>query len=662
MTQDTKQLILIVDDKPENIDLMANILRSDYEIKAAVSGEKALKISLEDPKPAMILLDIMMPGMDGYEVCRQLKANTSTCDIPIIFVTARAETREEEYGFELGAVDYIRKPVSPPTVIARVRTHLQLYDHSRALEEMVHSRTVELQSSQLRLMKSEQFLNAIIENIPDMIYVKRADNLEFVRLNKAGEDLIGISREEVVGKFAADLFPSEMAKMSLKTDQEALSSWRMVDIPNEQLDTRHQGKRRAHTKKIPIMDENGVPEYLLGISEDITMQKQIEEQLRQTQQMESIGNLAGGIAHDFNNILFPIIGLSELLLEDLDPGSMAYENAQEVLIAGKRGSDLVKQILAFSRQSDQKLIPVRIQKILKEVLKLIRSTIPSDIDINHTIQHDCALVMADPVQVHQVAMNLITNAYHAVQDQENNRQISLDLKEIEISKKDIPNGSLLPGPYILMTISDTGYGIDPEVREKIFEPCFTTKEHGKGTGLGLAVVFGIIKKLKGEIKVTSELNVGTTFEIYLPTIEKAAESIPIRNINTNMVSGTEHILLVDDEEPIAKLESQMLQRLGYKVTSVISSREGLDIFTTDPSAFDLVITDMTMPNLTGDQLAKEMIAIRADIPVIICTGFSERINKKSAEEMGIKGFLMKPVVRSEMAKIVRNVLDEAKPS
>ena len=392
---------------------------------------------------------------------------------------------------------------------------------------------------------------------------------------------------------------------------------------------------------------------------DITEREQAELRIQQAQKMESIGNLAGGIAHDFNNILFPIVGMSELLLEDLPRNSQQYENAQEILSAGKRGSDLVRQILAFSRQAEQKFMPVRIQQILKEVIAFTRATIPSYIEVEQDIQQDCGLVLADPTQIHQVAMNVITNAYHAVEP--NRGKIAVQLEERVLSADEMIGKHIQTGRYVVLSISDSGHGISSDLMTKIFEPYFTTKEQGKGTGLGLAVAYGIIKKHKGDIKVYSELGKGTTFNIYFPLMEKPVDLIK-PSATEQLYSGSENILLVDDEESIAKLEKQMLERLGYKVTMRVNSQEALEAFRAKPDYFDLVISDMTMPNMTGDQLAIELKEIRANIPVIICTGFSERINEENAEMMGIKGLLMKPVVKSDMAKMVRKVLDEANGS
>ena len=399
------------------------------------------------------------------------------------------------------------------------------------------------------------------------------------------------------------------------------------------------------------------PIRVIGTHVDVTDRKKMEEKLQQAQKMESIGNLAGGIAHDFNNILFPIVGISELLLDDFPAGSLEHENVRQILKAGQRGSDLVQQILAFSRRYEHKMMPVGVQKILKEVLKLVRSTIPSNIEIVQEIQANCGLVMADPVQLHQIAMNLITNAYHAVA--EGGGKIAVQLKETRLGVADLPDSSLGPGSYAMLSVSDTGCGIDPVVMDKVFDPYFTTKAQGKGTGLGLAVVYGIVKEHRGDIKVHSELGKGSVFDVYIPIIEKSSNPVSTERVQKDK-TGTERILLVDDEESILGLEKQMLERLGYQVTTRLGSMAALDAFRKDPDAFDLVLTDMAMPDMTGDQLAEELISMRPDIPIIISTGFSEQINKEKAEAMGIKGFLMKPAAKSVLAERVRKVLDEAK--
>jgi PAS domain S-box-containing protein len=393
--------------------------------------------------------------------------------------------------------------------------------------------------------------------------------------------------------------------------------------------------------------------FILTIFLNVTEQKQLQAQLQQAQKMESIGTLAGGIAHDFNNILYSIIGYTELALDDTEKGTQLDNNLQELLIAAHRAGDLVKQILTFSRQADQKLKPLKIQLVVREALKLIRSSLPTTIEINQNISNTCGLVMVDATQIHQVAMNLLTNAYHAMEDQ--GGKLDVTLKEVDLDVDDLKDPAMLAGPYVCLTVEDTGAGIDEYLMDRIFEPYFSTKGKDKGTGLGLAMAHGIVKSYGGNIRVYSEPGKGTAFHVYLPVIQTQAETKETQ-VLTPVEGGKERILLVDDEEQIVRMSQQMLERLGYHVTARTSSIETLEAFRAAPNKFDLVITDMTMPNMTGVQLTQKLIEIRSDIPVIICTGFSEKISEHKASIMGICGYVMKPVVRSELAKKIREVL------
>jgi len=408
-----------------------------------------------------------------------------------------------------------------------------------------------------------------------------------------------------------------------------------------------------------IKDDSGAPIKVTGVIHDITKHKQMEVQLQQAQKMESIGTLAGGIAHDFNNILFPIVGNTEMLLEDTPEDSPLRRNLNEVFNGAMRAKDLVKQILAFSRQDSHEIKLMRMQPVIKEALKLIRSTIPTSIEIKQTISHECGPIKADPTQIHQVVMNLATNAYHAMED--SGGKLKVNLKEIELGEQDLPSLDMVPGLYACLTVADTGTGIDNNVRENIFEPYFTTKEQGKGTGMGLSVAHGIILNAGGNIQVYSELGIGTEFHIYLPVVRNYFEE---RSAQTEkpIERGTEQILLVDDEEAIVFMEKQILERLGYSVVSRTSSVEALEAFRTNPDKFDMVITDMAMPNMSGDKLASELVKIRPDIPVLLCTGFSEKIPAEKAKSMGIEGFLMKPIVRADLSKKIREVLENKEGS
>ncbi len=424
------------------------------------------------------------------------------------------------------------------------------------------------------------------------------------------------------------------------------------------LDNRHY-----RVSNMPIQNPDGtiskmtifrdITDYIKAVEEKKIAQKQ----LLQAQKMESIGHLAGGIAHDFNNILSSIIGFTELALDDAQAGTPLEDSLQEVVWAGKRARDLVKQILAFARQADEKRSPLQPSIIVKEALKFIRSTIPATIEIRPDVD-SAALIMANATELHQVLMNLFTNAAHAMQDAGGVLEVSL--KDVDRDKVRSPNDlGLRPGGYVEIRVSDTGVGIGPEAMGRIFDPYFTTKGPGEGSGMGLAIAHGIVESYGGKIKVQSRLGKGTTFTLYLPVTRKrtalgshASEALP---------SGTERILFVDDEDYIVKLGSQILERLGYAVTTRTSSLEALELFRAKPDAFDLVITDMSMPNMTGDQLSSELLKMRPHIPIILCTGYSQKISEEAALEIGIRAFAYKPMVKAELAKTVRRVLDEAKP-
>ena len=390
---------------------------------------------------------------------------------------------------------------------------------------------------------------------------------------------------------------------------------------------------------------------------DVTELKKLEQQLQQAMKMESIGTLAGGIAHDFNNILSPIMVHSELVMMDLPPDNPAQHNLREIFKAGERARDMVKQILAFSRKGEGKLVTIKITPILKEVLKLLRSSIPSTIDIHQKVEAESDTVFADPTQIHQILLNLCTNASHAMR--ESGGELSLHLTEEHLDQEAAGKFSdLNPGPYLKLIVSDTGHGIEAETMNRIFEPYFTTKEPGEGTGMGLAMVHGIVKSYDGDITVESEQGKGTTFNVYLPRIE--ADVSPVVEHSVQLPKGTERILFVDDEKGAVDAIQLMLENLGYNVTTRTSSIEALELFRNKPDAFDLVITDMTMPNMTGKDLAKELMSFRSDIPIILCTGFSEKINERRALEMGISAFVMKPIVTREIANTIRKVLGDKK--
>ena len=402
-----------------------------------------------------------------------------------------------------------------------------------------------------------------------------------------------------------------------------------------------------------VFDEKGKLTHIRGSILDVTEQRRLEIQLQQSQKMEAIGTLAGGIAHDFNNILFPIMGHSEMLMMDLPEDSPSYMSLNEIYTGAIRARDLVKQILAFSRQENNELKLMRIQPVIVEALKLIRALIPKTIEIDQDINENCGVIKSDPTQIHQIIMNLTTNAYHAMED--TGGQLKVSLKQVKLGMHNLINPDMEPGIYACLAVVDSGVGMDADLTKKIFDPFFTTKEPGKGTGMGLSVVHGIVRNHGGAIQIYSRPGKGSQFYVYLPIIKSAFKEQNIQNEN-NVQHGTGKILLVDDEKAIISMEKRMLEHLGYQVTSHTSSLEALEIFRENPDKFDLIITDMAMPNMSGDQLSVEMTKLRPDIPVLLCTGYSGTMSEEKAASIGIKGFLLKPIRMKDLAQKVSEIL------
>lgn len=411
---------------------------------------------------------------------------------------------------------------------------------------------------------------------------------------------------------------------------------------------------------VNYLEYNGIG-YNFAYATDITGRLQAEEekwqleaQLRQAQKMEAIGTLAGGIAHDFNNLLAAILGYAGLAKAGTPEGSATRNKIEEVLKAAHRAKELVKHILSFSHKGGQERLPVDLCLIARDALKLLRASIPTSIKIVENVAADCGIILADPSQIHQILMNLSTNAFQAME--EDGGVLAVNIAAVELKVDELKNKpDLKPGDYIRLSVHDTGPGIAPEHLDKIFDPYFTTKGVGKGSGIGLAVVAGIVRSHAGAIEVDSIPGQGTTVSVFLPRTDEELQPIP-EGIG-NFPIGNERILIVDDEECVADVTKQRVEQLGYRVTTKTSSEEALDLVREQPGQFDLVITDQTMPDLTGDKLSKELLSIRPDLPIIICTGYSTKMNAEKANAVGISAFIMKPVDMDELAVTIRSVLD-----
>ncbi len=500
-----------------------------------------------------------------------------------------------------------------------------------------------------------QWMAAIVASSRDAIIGKSLAGQ--IRIwNRGAARIFGYSSGEMTGRPAARLFPPE----GVAVLEEILAAVaRGETVAQTEVKARHKSGAALwiDVTVSPVMGAGGGIIGAATIARDITEQKRIEKQMRQARKMEAIGTLAGGIAHDFNNILFPVIGYAEMTQDLVPPDGQAAGNLEKILTAARRARDLVAQILSFSRRGEEVRRPMALSPVLKETLKLMSASLPSTIRIEKSIAEDVGHVLADATQMQQVIINLCTNAYHAMRETGGLLRVSLadaTLTEAELAAAEVPEA----GRYVTLTVSDTGCGMTPDVIEQIYEPYFTTKPHGQGTGMGLFMVYGIVKEHGGHMTVESRIGEGTTFAIYLPRLDPTALSNEIDEDGAPE-TGSERLLIVDDEEVVLLMLRKMLEGLGYAVTAVTSSLAALEIFREDPMAFDGVITDMTMPHMTGLDLSRRITALRPGLPVILHTGYSDLVSREKLRAAGIRDLLMKPVGRRELATRMRGMFRKA---
>ena len=561
-------------------------------------------------------------------------------------------------------------------VKTRITAEKKLKKQKNEIEKIVDLRTMELQETNAKLTneieerkmiakaleESKEKYQDLVENINDVIYSVNTDGT-VTYISPVVESMLGYKPSEIVGeKFSKFIYKDDL-QLAMSRFDEVLAGkfgateYRLLSKTGEYRWVRSSSRTIYKEEKIC-----GLSGAFIDISERKrfeTERANLETQLMQAQKMESIGTLAGGIAHEFNNILSIIIGHNELVMAALPTWSHERNNLEEIRIAGIRARDVVRQLLMFSRQDGAEKKPLDIGSVVKEAMKLIRSSIPANIDINLIIPDDVAIIFGNATQLNQMLINLCGNAADAMLN--TGGMITIELSNETIYEKHAGiHPSLKPGRYIKLLVSDTGCGMDKKTLDRIFEPYFTTKDIGKGTGIGLAVIYGIIERHEGSISVESKPNEGTVFTILLPAYEGLIEQKSEAPLD--LPTGNERILLVDDDHSLLKLGKLRLKSLGYSVQDSTDPLEALETFEADPDAFDLVITDMAMPRMTGDQLASEILIIRPKMPIILCTGYSEKISEEKAYKIGICAFVMKPLDQTEFATSVRKVLDKAKGS
>jgi len=660
--------VLIVDDRDEDRRILRyNLEHHGLQVVEAVNGVDALE-KIADGQIELVISDGLMPIMDGFTLLRRMKNDPQLRAIPFIFYSCIYTGHDEgNLALALGAEAFLVKPLAPQDFWEKLKAiihdlgktpangHSPLKEsHEIFLEKYSVIVATRLEEKVRELEAVRDKWTRTFQALGDILTLMDRD-MRILQGNEAACQFFKITSEEMVGKLCYELFRDT----SSGPCQGCPFSAALLDgKPHSAIITHERLGKIFHVTCSPVLDEHNNVEYFVYVAKDITEQKKLEEELFQAHKMEAMGTMAGGIAHDFNNILSAIIGYTELAKIDiLRGGGKPVDDLDQVIASGKRAADLVRQILSFSRKSPQQVVAaITPHIIVKEALKMLRASLPATIEINDDIDSHSGTIMADPTTLHQIVVNLCTNAFHAMENEKGILTIRLLPKTLTTGDVQLESG-VTPGPFVELMVRDTGTGMDKVTLARIFEPYFTTKDIGKGTGLGLALVYGIVKNLNGLIRVQSEVGKGTTFRVYFPAIrEKQAEEAPRQP--ESLPTGTERILFVDDEPTIVNLQKKFLEILGYTVTGMGDSEDALALFKEDPNAFDLLITDQTIPHLSGAELAREVLKLRADMPIILCTGYSSVLSEQQALEIGIRKYLLKPVDKGDLARSVRGVLDE----
>jgi signal transduction histidine kinase/CheY-like chemotaxis protein len=669
MNTDRGALILTIDDEANIRASFRNYLEDfDYCVVEAENGRQGLEL-FHNAKPDLVLVDLRMPEVDGLEVLEEVHREQP--QTPIIVVSGTGVITDVVEALRKGAWDYLLKPIEDLSVLlhavkqalerARLISENQAYQHR--LEQLVEARTQqlkhtheELRQSHQELKQSETKYRLIFETMlhgfafHEPIYDEKENLVDcrFTEINPALEAIFDRPRDQIVDHCICQLLP-ESGKTWIGTCGHSMPMGKA---------TRTEVFIPELGKHLDILAFDPGSGHMVTLMADITDRKQLENQLLQAQKMEAIGTLAGGIAHDFNNILGGIMGYAELAKMQLDDKKEAAHKIDQVLSSGARAKDLIRRILSFSREQKVERKPIQGRFVVEEVLKLMRAALPTTIEIRKEIRTDNDTILADPIQVHQILMNLCTNAHHAMREAGGSLTVALESEFLDKDTIEARRLTLPPDDYLKLTVADTGRGIPANLINNIFDPYFTTKKRGEGTGLGLAVAMGIATAHGGSVKVVSEEGKGTCFEVYLPLTASATRGSRPQPSGQSVIRGKEHILFVDDEDILVEIGAEMLRTLGYQVTAMESAIEAWECFQTAPDDYDLLVTDLTMPGLTGEQLARKVIDLRPGFPVIITTGNSAEMSAIISKSKRYKGCIPKPMVLGELARSVRQALDQ----
>ncbi len=653
--------ILLVDDRPENLTALEALLSDlGLNLVKALSGNDALRLSLKHDF-ALVLLDVQMPDMDGFETAELMRSNPKTRHLPIIFVTAGMKDISCQFkGYDAGAVDYLLKPLEPAILRSKVKVFRDLYllrreleKREASLESLVNERTAELVRTADHLLESEErYRNAFELAAVGIAHV--ALDGRFVRVNAKLCETTGHFPSELQKLTIGDVTHPEDRELE-QADLRSLLEGKISSYAVEKRFIHRDGNAVwVHMAVSLAREENGSPKYFISVIEDVTGRKRLEEQLLQSQKMEAIGQLAGGIAHDFNNILSVIIGYGNLAQISMKPESPHKPHIDHIIAASEKAAQLTRGLLVFSRKQEMKQQPLELNGLIDNAAKLLKRVIGEDIRLETAFHQNQLHVNADGGQIDQVLMNLATNARDAMPA---GGRFCISTEEVEMDSSFVNRyGFGKPGRYALINVSDTGKGMDQATVQKIFDPFFTTKESGKGTGLGMSIVYGIISQHNGYIKVYSEPGIGTTLRLYLPLIETQDAAAPA-TAPALPRGGTETILLAEDDQIIRDLEVNVLQEFGYKVLIARDGQEAVDIFRDQPDGVDLALLDMIMPNKNGSQACREIRALRPDIKVLFISGYTaDLIQERGLGQDGVE-LIMKPVSPAGLARKIRELLD-----